>query len=136
MHPSGSEKLRHVRSPSVSKAPFPDSKHHSRRHSAQVHVANKRRIPHTFETGDEVLLDTSKLPIGYANVGVGGTSGKLQQRYAGPFTLGRQYSENAFELIGIPRSWRVHTTFNVSRFKPCTIDKNRPQAPPPPLRSS
>jgi hypothetical protein len=33
-----------------------------------VELANRNRYPHSFKSGDQVFLDTSKLQIGYANV--------------------------------------------------------------------
>jgi hypothetical protein len=103
--------------------------------SAQVDEANKHRAPHDFKPGDKVMIDTSKLPVQYANLSTA-SSRKLQHKYAGPFTLGKQYGENAFEIVDIPRAWRVHNTFNVSRLKHCRIDETRFQQPPPPLRST
>jgi hypothetical protein len=103
--------------------------------SAQVHEANKHRIDHHFKSGDRVMIDASKLPVQYANLSTA-SSRKLQHKYAGPFTLGKQYGDNAFEVIDIPRTWQVHNTFNVSRFKHCHIDESRPQQPPPPMRST
>ena len=103
--------------------------------SAQVHEANKHRTRHDFTPGDKVMIDTSKLPVQYANLSTT-SSRKLQHKYAGPFTLGKQYGENAFEVTDIPRAWQVHNTFNVSRFKHCRIDESRTQQPPPPLRST
>jgi hypothetical protein len=103
--------------------------------SAQVHEANRHRIQHDFKPGDKVMIDTSKLPVQYVNLSKT-SSRKLQHKYAGPFVLGRQYGENAFEVVDIPRAWQVHSTFNVSRFKHCRIDESRPQKPPPALLSS
>ena len=102
---------------------------------AQIHESNKKRMAHNFKTGDQVMLDTSKLPIRYANLSAT-ASRKLQHKHAGPFTLGLQYGENAFEIVDLPQAWRVHNTFNVSRFKRCTIDHTREQQPPPPLLST
>jgi hypothetical protein len=51
-----------------------------------VEPGNRRRRPHNFRTGDKVFLDTTNLPIGYANVA--STSRKLQHRFSGPFQLG------------------------------------------------
>jgi len=81
------------------------------------------------------MIDTNKLPVQYANLSTA-SSRKLQHKYAGPFTLGKQYGENAFEIVDIPRTWQVHNTLNVARFKHCRIDETRPQQPPPPLRST
>ena len=101
--------------------------------------ANKKRQPHTFKTGDKILLNTRNLPLSYANAATENEDGArlsrtLQQRYAGPFTLGQQFGNNAFELTDMPEHLRVHKSFNVDLFKPCTIDNSREQAPPPPIR--
>ena len=92
--------------------------------SAQIHEANKHRLPHSFKPGDKVMIDTSKLPLQYPNIST--SLRKLQHKYGGPFTLGKQYGENAFQVTDIPRTWQVHNTFNVSRFKHCSIDYSRP----------
>jgi hypothetical protein len=52
----------------------------------------------------------------------------------GPFTLGNQHGEKAFELDDILDHLRIPKTFNVSLFKWCKIDDTRPQVPPPPVR--
>ena len=101
---------------------------------AMVEIANRKRQPHSFKTGDRVFLDTSNLPIGYANVS--SSSRKLQHRFAGPFQLGEQFGENAFRLADLPSHWRVHDVFNVDRFRLDTSDPGRMQQPPPPLRST
>jgi hypothetical protein len=49
----------------------------------------------------------------------------------GPFTLGNQYGENAFELDHILDHLPVYKTFNVSLFKQCELDDTRLQALPP-----
>ena len=69
----------------------------------QIHEANKHQAPHDFTPGDMVMIDTSKLPVRYANLSAS-SSRKLQHKYAGPFTLGKQYRENAFEVVDIPRT--------------------------------
>ena len=66
------------------------------------------------------MLDTPKLPMRYANLSAA-ASRKLQHKHAGPFTLGRQYGENAFEFVYIPRVGRIHNPFSVSRFKRCKV---------------
>jgi hypothetical protein len=99
--------------------------------------ANKKRQSHNFQPGDKVMLNTRNLPLTYGNADTDETarlSRTLQQRFVGPFTLGRQFGENAFELTDIPDHLRVHRTFNVKLFKRCTIDETRAQPPPPPVR--
>jgi hypothetical protein len=96
--------------------------------------ANRTRRPHNFKTGDRVFLDTKNLPIGYANVS--SASRKLQHRFTGPFRLGKQHGQNAFQLDDLPSHWRLHDVFNVDRLRPDTSDTSRTQQPPPPLRST
>jgi hypothetical protein len=97
-------------------------------------AANEHRRAHSFRTGDKVLINTSKLPMSYANVQ--SSSRKLQHRFAGPFVLGKQYGEKAFEIVDFFSPWRLHNVFNVDRFKLDTADPSRPTPPPPPLRST
>jgi hypothetical protein len=85
-------------------------------------------------TWDKVFLDTTNLPIGYANVA--STSRKLQHRFAVPFQLGKQHRDNAFRIEDILSHWRIHDVFNVDRFRLDTSDLSRAPKPPPPLRST
>jgi hypothetical protein len=60
----------------------------------------------------------------------------LQHRFVGPFALGKQHGLNAFEIEDLLVHWNLHNIFNVDRFKRHTSDQNRPQQPPPPMRST
>ena len=101
--------------------------------------ANEKRQVHPFRVGDEVFLDTRSLPIGYANMtgtaNDSNNSRKFQHLYAGPFTLLKKASENAF-VLNIPAHWRLHPVFNVARLKPSKVDRNHEHPPLPPLRST
>ena len=105
---------------------------------AYMREANKTRQPHNFQPGDKIMLNTRNLPLTYGNADTNAANARLsralQQRYVGPYTLGRKFGENAFELVDIPDHLRVHRTFNVNLFKRYTIDETREQAPPPPIR--
>ena len=101
--------------------------------------ANENQQPHPFRVGDEVILDTRLLPIGYTNVmgaaNDSNNSGKFQHPYAGPIKLLRKARENTF-LLDIPAHWRLHPVFNVARLKPSRVDRSCEHPPPPPLRST
>jgi len=104
-----------------------------------VSGANDHRQPHPFRVGDSVFLDTRLLPVGYANVNSTANdnvnSQKFQHPYAGPFTILKSASENAF-VLDIPAHWRLHPVFNVALLKLSKVDKTREHPPPPPLRST
>jgi hypothetical protein len=120
--------------------------------TVQVQQANKQRQPHYFHPENCIILNTRNLPLGYGNTtgnalkcgedvngvdtaGHGARMNKaLQQKYMGPFTLGNQHRENAFELDDIPDHLRVHKMFNASLFRLFEIDDTQPQALPPPVR--
>lgn len=93
---------------------------------------NEYRGPHTFRTGDQVLINMAKLPIRYTNVS--STSRKLQHRNAGPFTLSIQFGVNTFEIIDFLSHWMLHNIFTVDRFKAYTMNRTRSMQPSPSLR--
>jgi hypothetical protein len=117
--------------------------------AAQVQEANKKRQPHNFQPGDCIMLNTRNLPLGYAKVagialkggedvngvdtdGQGAPLSKtLRQKYMGPFTLGNQHGEIAFELHDILHHLWVHKTCIISLFQQYEIVDTRPQVPPP-----
>jgi hypothetical protein len=88
-----------------------------------VSQANLLRREHQYMTGNKVFLEAHKLPIG--DINVSSASRKLQHRFAGPFTLGKQYSANAFELKDVSAHWCLHKIFNVDHFKPYTADHSQ-----------
>jgi hypothetical protein len=100
----------------------------------QTIEANKSRRPHNFQEGDMVFISSKNLPLTYANDENQGHRKTLQHKYVGEFELGKQYGENAFEVL-LPQHWRLSRIFNVSQLKKSTVDRTRPQAPPPPLRT-
>ena len=110
--------------------------------SCQIKEANKKRLPHNFQTGDKVLINTKNLPITYGNAGPEQGSQEasgyqlrrvLQQKYVGEFTLGQQWGPNAFEIADLPSNSRIAQTFNVDQLRHSNIDHSRPQAPLPPI---
>ena len=98
----------------------------------QQHEANKKWQPHTFQTGDKVLINTKNLPISYGNAApeegdipspsTYGLPRILQQKYVGEFTLGKQRGPNAFEIADLPENSRISETFNVDRLPPSYRD--------------
>lgn len=111
--------------------------------SRQTSEANKKRQPHSFQSGDKVLISTKNLPITYGNAGPehGGQEASeyqlrrvLQQRYVGEFTLGEQRGPNAFEIADLPSNSRIAQTFNVDQLRHSNIDHSRSQPAPPPIR--
>ena len=104
-----------------------------------VMEANEHRQAHPFLIGDLVFLDTRLLPVGYANLNStandSANSRKFQHPYAGPFTILKSASENAF-VLDIPAYSRLHPFFNVTRLKLSRVDRTREHPPPPPLRST
>jgi 3-polyprenyl-4-hydroxybenzoate decarboxylase len=111
--------------------------------AAQAAEANKKRQPHNFQMGDRVMINTRNMPLSYGAAALGTKTNQsgarlsraLQQQYAGPYTLGKQRGNgNFFEIADMPQHLRIHKTFNVSKFKRCTIEESRLQDPPPPIR--
>ena len=102
-----------------------------------VMEANEHRQPHPFRTGDSIFLDTRLLPVGNVNstANDSANSQKFQHPYAGPFTILKSASKNAF-ILDIPAHWRSHPVFNVARLKLSRVDKTREHPPPPPLHST
>jgi hypothetical protein len=100
-----------------------------RARDAQKEQYDRQHLPHDFTVGDSVYLDTRDLPITYAN-NTEERSRKLQDRFAGPFTIvAASASPNAW-VLDTPEAWKVHQPFNVSRFKKDTSDRDRQQHPP------
>jgi len=91
---------------------------------------------HLFRIRDSVFLDTSLLPVGYANVNStandSANSRKFQHPYAGPFTIRKSAGENAF-IVDIPAHWCLHPVFNVVRLKLSRVDRIHEHLHPPPL---
>jgi len=111
--------------------------------SQQRKEANKKRQPHTFQTGDKVLINTRNLPVTYGNTVPEqedydgpeyGLRRVFQQRFIGEFTLGEQRGANAFEIADLPSNSRMAETFNVDQLRPSQIDHSRSQPKPPPVR--
>jgi hypothetical protein len=73
--------------------------------------ANEGRQRHEFNMWDKVMLNTTKLPIGYANVH--SSLQKLQHQFTGPFTLGQQFGPKVFEITDFSSHWHLYNVFNV-----------------------
>jgi hypothetical protein len=100
-----------------------------RARDTQKEQYNRQHLPHDFTVGDLVYLDTRDLPITYAN-NTEERSRKLQDRFAGPFTIvATSASPNAW-VLDTPEAWKVHQPFNISRFKTDTSERDRQQHPP------
>jgi hypothetical protein len=62
-----------------------------------------------FEPGDQVLIMADHLPSARP-------SGKLDQKWRGPFRVIRKIGEAAYE-VDLPQHWKGHRTFNEGRIK-------------------
>jgi hypothetical protein len=97
--------------------------------NAQKELYDRQHLPHDFTVGDSVSLDTRDLPITYAN-NTEERSRKLQDGFAGPFTiLASSTLPNAW-VLDTPQASKVYQPFNVNRFKKDTSDRDRKQHPP------
>jgi len=111
--------------------------------SRQMKEANKKRQPHSFQTGDKVLINTKNMPINYGNAAPEQGDEEaaryqlrrvLHQRFVGEFTLGEQRGPNASEIADLPSNSRISQTFNVDQLRHSKIDHSRLQHAPPPIR--
>lgn len=94
---------------------------------AQARYANKRRIaPPDLKVGDLVRISMK-------HIDTKRTAKKLDAISAGPYPITEVISSHAFR-VGIPRSWRIHDVFNVSRLSlhhENTIEGRHQPEPPP-----
>jgi hypothetical protein len=93
---------------------------HTAAQDRQKTYADTRRIPHTFQTGDRVMLSTQNLTV---KKGVK----KLQPKFIGPFTILDSVgtSGNAMKLE-LPQSYRrIHPVFHVSLLRPYKENPDR-----------
>ena len=84
------------------------------------------RRPHTFKSGDQVMLSTRNLKF---KQGVK----KFHPKFIGPFTITEMVggSNNAARL-SLPATYRIHPVFHVSLFKPYKADASSKPLPPEP----
>jgi hypothetical protein len=103
-------------------------RHLSRAQQQQRSAANRARRGRTFAVGDFVFLDTKQLPL------PNNTSRKLTAKFCGPFRVSEVISDVTVKL-DLPRSWKINSTFHVSRLREVQTDGNlfpdRSQSPPP-----
>ena len=93
--------------------------------------ANKSRIPHTFNIGDEVWLSTKNLSIED-----GSGMRKLHPKFCGPFKITKKINEVTFKLdISYPMRLKgIHDVFHCSLLKPYVQDQfGRYDKPLPPV---
>jgi len=96
--------------------------------SVMKYYADKRRMPHPFKIGDQVLI---KLRL-YRQVTARNTRiSKLSQRFYGPFRIVRQIGEVAFEL-DLPLGAQIHPVFHASKLKPFNNQAETPKLELPP----
>jgi hypothetical protein len=96
----------------------------------QKFYADKKRRPHRFAVGDQVLLlvRPDQLPVGM--------SPKLAKKFSGPYSIVEAIGPNAFRL-DLPSTVGIHDVVNASQLKPYvtpspTLTELLPR--PPPLR--
>ncbi len=96
----------------------------------QSKYANEQRRPHTYNIGDEVLLNAEHITTAYD---ASRPSSSLQARFFGPFTIVEQHSPVSFRLE-LPPTMRIHDVFHVDRFRPYRLSPESlgsRVAPPP-----
>ncbi|XP_041437915.1 uncharacterized protein LOC121399951 [Xenopus laevis] len=84
-----------------------------------------RRGDPKFKVGDLVWLSTVYLKLSCP-------SGKLGQRFLGPFPIIRQINSVAFQLK-LPASWHIHPVFHTALLKPASTFRFPGRTAPPPL---
>ena len=77
----------------------------------QKRQADLHRQDQRYAVGDRVLLSTANMPVPR------NLTRKLSRLYAGPFTVEKVVSDNAYRLK-LPESVRMHPVFNVSQLRP------------------
>ena len=89
----------------------------------QKWYADHKRIPVTYQPGQEVMLNTKHLTVTSV------PSKKLFPLWLGPMTVDSAVGPNSYRLR-IPGHWRMHNVFNISQLKPW--HDNGMKHPPPP----
>jgi hypothetical protein len=92
----------------------------------QKQHADNRRLPKTYDIGDEVLLTTQHTPLAK------GPAYKLKARWTGPFPIIGKVSSVSYQLQ-LPKQWRKHDVFHVSMLRPYYASDNttHPMQPSP-----
>ena len=75
----------------------------------QAAESNKRRRPHSFQEGDQVLVSVKDPPITCATGVDDHRKVLLHHKHIGPFGLGKRCGENAFEVL-FPVHWQISRT--------------------------
>lgn len=75
-------------------------------------AANQHRRDKEYSVGDKVWLSAKHLPMkAFLEI-----PRKIRRKFVGPFTVSEKISPVAYTLA-LPKDWRIHPTFHVSRFK-------------------
>ncbi|KAL8442510.1 hypothetical protein Emed_007256 [Eimeria media] len=89
------------------------TRHIAKAQQQQQQQANKHRRHVIFQQGDKVLLSTVNLPAQGCP--------KLQERFAGPFTISKVLNDVTYKL-DLPPSYTIHPVFHVSLLRPFRED--------------
>ena len=90
----------------------------------QKHYADRKRRPHAFGEGADVLLSSKNLRF------KGKGLRKLYPKFIGPFRITRMVGKNAAELE-LPPEWSMHNVFHVSLLRPYTARDGAHEVPLP-----
>ncbi|GLB35280.1 hypothetical protein LshimejAT787_0208450 [Lyophyllum shimeji] len=83
---------------------------------------DRKHRPEVYQEGEKVWLDAEHIVTGRPKK-------KLDWKRLGPFTIEKKISDTAYRLK-LPRGWRMHPTFHVSklrRFKPDEFNRPTPR---------
>src|ERR1700683_2449865 len=90
---------------------------------ARHYDAHRNEAP-TYEIGDKVYLDGG-------NIHTTRPAKKLDDKRYGPFEITEKVGSRAFKLK-LPKTWKIHTVFNVVKSNPYHPPETKIQAQPPP----
>jgi hypothetical protein len=96
----------------------------------QKKYADRKRRDVSYNVGDMVLLDSSKIRLKVKG-------GKFADQRIGPYKIVKRVGEVAYQLE-LPAHWKIHNTFHVSKLQPYKVSKVWPEReeyhrPPPEL---